>query len=639
MEGTEGDARTAGSSEVVSGHDGPDRTMIREAGPRAAWLVRGRATPWLLAAAVLAGLVVRWQIQSSGAFFVSDSFQQILIAESLQRGDGFSSGGSEHPDLCRPPLFSLLLAVAGALIGNTETAARALVLLSSALLVVPLFRMAGDLFGPAAALAVLPLGALSCLAASGARMLNTSVFALLMLWAAAACWRACRAESRWGLLIAGLLAGLAALTRPEGVVVGPVLAAFAAIPRRRWRSLLRSPRRVPPLAAPSLVLAGFVLAYAPYVAWASGHLGRFVPVPGAQYVSDMRLVSDRLGLRWVPGPFVPWAERSRSLLTADHSRLVLETYFLTGIFPDPDPAEIATKFGTSVKAPIAYWGGVLRRRLGIVLSNLKALPSEIRADHFAPMGVTLLAALGALAAMRDSRRRRGLAFVALMAVCSLAPIASHTESRFFFPPFAFALLIAANGWGSLGRVLARVRAPARVGLIGAGHLTIAAAVVLPGFQHEPDATRALARQALLRHVAAELVGRLPVGAVLAIQPQFPYWSHHPYRGLPIGGLQAALDFAHAQGASSLVIEGTRDLRLRPGLQSLTSDAVRFSSARTASASRRRRSAGVQPRARRSRPLIELARAPKVQVTMFVVKLLLCNSGVRLPLSRQKRARV
>jgi hypothetical protein len=59
--------------------------------------------------------------------------------------------------------------------------------------------------------------------------------------------------------------------------------------------------------------------------------------------------------------------------------------------------------------------------------------------------------------------------------------------------------------------------------------------------------------------------------VLAIQSNVPFWAGRPYRPIPVGPPSVVLDYARAQGAACLVLEGERDLARRPELEPLFED--------------------------------------------------------------------
>ncbi|HZN56265.1 MAG TPA: glycosyltransferase family 39 protein [Candidatus Polarisedimenticolaceae bacterium] len=536
-------------------------------------LVRGRAAALCVAAAVTVGIAARLYVLDRSPIFVSDTFQNLLLARSLWAGAGFQSGGAEHPDASRAVLFPSVVALVAPIAGDVEAAARWVVVLAGALSVVPLFMLARSMFGPRAALGALPLGAVSCLVAASDRLLATSLYVLLALTAAALAWRARSAGSLSGWVAPGFFAGLAALARPEGLAFPFAFALWSVLdggrPRRGFG------RRA---AGAGVVLAAALAVYAPYAAWSSARLGRFAPAPGIAYVQMERIVSDHLGLREIPSP-VAWTERARFMLTADHRALYLETAFLTGRFPAPDPESVPAgrelQTGAPITGPVSAapgWWNLVLRRWYILRSNILLLPRKAAWDHFLPPMVAALALIGLVFAPRTRRGRAAVGFLLLTTLAALSPVVSHLESRFYLVPFGLGTVLAAGGWAALGNALARShRGRLDAVLRVAAQAVVIAGIAISGLRHEPPQLPARARIDLLRREGAALSALLPTGPVLAIQPHLPYWAGHPYRPIPAASPSAILDYARSQGARGLALEGARDLEQRPDLEWLVRD--------------------------------------------------------------------
>jgi hypothetical protein len=553
--------------------------MTRPGGiPDARTLTRGRRAAVLLLAAVAAGVLLRLLLLSPDSSFSGDSFQYLLLADSLAAGNGYASGGSEHPDLSRPPLFPALAAAAAFISGDAPSGAHLVTVLCSALAVVPIFFLSRGIFGARAALASLPLAAFSCLAASAMRILPTAPYLLLFLSAAAVAWAA-REGRPWLFVAAGALAGGTALARSEGLALAPVLALWVLADRPGAR--LESPGRV---ARAALILAAATAIYAPYGIWASLRLDRIVLAPHIEYVAAMRRVSDRLGLRWVEKKWMPWQERARGLLTVDHTRTVLQVTFETGEIPEADPAEVAIALADVKPGEPADWRQLAWRRIRITAGNLVKLPYALKWGHFLPVVPVALGLAGLLVGL-GWRRGRGLGYVFLLTAGAVAPILSHVEGRFLYAPFALGLVVAAGGWGWLdGRLrgLAGNHSGAETGSRPGGfpgarwmarisiHLGLGAMVLASGIDHAlkvrfPPAILAVQLK------TATLMEEAPPGALMAVQPNLAYHAGRAYRMLPVGPPSTVLDYARASGASLVVMEGNRDLRLRPDLQELAGE--------------------------------------------------------------------
>jgi 4-amino-4-deoxy-L-arabinose transferase-like glycosyltransferase len=536
-------------------------------------LARGGPAAVLLIVAVVVGYGARVAVESSSPVFASDTFQSLLIARSLIEGRGFASGGAEHPDLSRSVLFPMSIAAVTAIVGNVEWAARAVVLLAGALLVVPLFFLARSAFGPSAALAALPLGALSCIVGASSRLLSTSLFVSLVMAGVALTWIASRRQSRFHWVAAGASMGLAALARPEGIGFPLVVAVWAMVHAGRGGS---HGRRVAAgrLQSAALVVGAFIAVYAPYVLWASWRLARFAPSPGIEYVQSERGVSDHLGLREISS-HVPWTSRARFMLTSDHTALYLDTYFRTGTFPAPDLDTVGRPLASDrpVAEVASPWRYVALRRWNIARGNLLRAPLKAAWAHFLPPVVVTLALVGLVAALWSPRGRQAMLLLALTSMASMTPLVSHIEDRFFYLPFAIVTMLASVGWGAALSVLAFV--PIRGVALRIVQLALSsvlvALVAVAGMNHEGNRADAIARAELLKREASNLTATLPHGAVLSIDPHFPFWAGRAYRPIPFATPQGIVDYARAQGATALVLEGTRDLAERPDLDWLQAD--------------------------------------------------------------------
>ena len=527
--------------------------MTDGARPRRRALVAG-----VLAVAV--GIAARAFWMPGPPPLIPDSYSYLLIARSLAAGEGYDTGGSQHPSLTRSPLYPLALAAASRVAPSVESAARALSLVLGALAAIPLALLARRLGGRPAAVAALALASVSCLVAAAGWGLPEPLYLLLFLAAAAATWSASRAPTPARAALAGLAAGLAALTRPEGIVwiaIAPVWL-LAGTPSRSasWKGRLAAA-----LCGAAVALAG----YAPYAVWVSRSLGRFEPAPGITYLRDMRTVSDVYGLRGGATPPKDWSERTRFVTDASHRELLLDAWFFDRRLVPPDPRFADVSRATERPDQSSLSLGAARRRRNILLGNLTRIPSALVQGHFLPVVPTLLGGVGLVSLLRR-RRYRPLAFLVVSFAGSLAPFASHVEERFLYAPFALGLAVAALGWGALHRSLRHhplSRAGVHAALLGATALSVA--------RHPFPDREARAEFDAQRRLGAELARLLPPGPVLAVRPAIPYWARHPYRPIPLGRPEDVLAFARAQGAVALVLETRDDSRRRPELAPLLSD--------------------------------------------------------------------
>jgi hypothetical protein len=354
------------------------------------------------------------------------------------------------------------------------------------------------------------------------------------------------------------------MTRSEGIVWPPLLAFWILVApaahRRPWG------RRLLVMAA---LVGGSLLAYIPYVGWAANHLGRVDFAPPITYLTQMRDLSDRLGLRWVEGAPVPWQQRAAGLLSADHKERILPERFSHSRRLEPDPAAINVEFADLQPGRDPAITSLLRRRLAIAAGNTAHLKTAVRYGHFAP-AILVLLSLAGLPLLIHPRHRHGSLFLLLVLAGSLAPVFSHVERRFLYVAFALTLLPAAAGWQALVHLAARAAGrwarPAQAA-VSAGLLLL---VLGAGLAHARVEQRPATEYELAKQAAAVLA-QGPAGAILAVQPALAYLAGRPFRLLPVATPAAILDYARSQGATQVVLEGSRDLSVRPALDPLSGD--------------------------------------------------------------------
>jgi len=151
-------------------------------------------------------------------------------------------------------------------------------------------------------------------------------------------------------------------------------------------------------------------------------------------------------------------------------------------------------------------------------------------------------------------------------------VISHVERRFLYVAFGLTLLPAAAGWQTLARLAARAagrRTRLAQAAVSAGLLLL---VLGAGVAHARVQQRPLAEYGLLRQAGAALAEG-PAGAILGVQPATSYLAGRSFRLLPVATPGAILDHARHQGATQLILEGNRDLSVRPAMEVLAGDSL------------------------------------------------------------------
>jgi 4-amino-4-deoxy-L-arabinose transferase-like glycosyltransferase len=209
---------------------------------------------------------------------VHDARDYDYHARSIARGEGYGLS-YELPTAFRPPGWSFLLAgvydVAGVARDGVDERlppARIVLAFIGTLAVALIGVIAAQLWGRREALAALALGAVYLpLILIGGALMSEPLFVVLMLGSLAAALQLRRSRHKLGwALVAGFVAGLAILTRANGLVLLLPLAvgAWDLRPRWTWRAL----------APPALLVVVALATVAPWTIRNAVELHSFVPV-------------------------------------------------------------------------------------------------------------------------------------------------------------------------------------------------------------------------------------------------------------------------------------------------------------------------------------------------------------------------
>lgn len=243
-------------------------------------MIRGRtfAIAVGLLLALTLGLRLGYVAITPDYTLVHDARNYDYHARSIALGEGYGLSFN-RPTAFRPPGYTFFLAgvydLAGVAREDADTRvvpARVAQAFVGTLAVALIGLLAAQLWGRREALAALALGAVYLpLILAGGALMSEPLFVVLMLGALAAAVQLRRSPHRWRwVLVAGLLGGLATLTRANGAVLLAPLAFAAWTARPRWS--LRA------LAAPAVLVAVAVVTVAPWTIRNAVELRAFVPV-------------------------------------------------------------------------------------------------------------------------------------------------------------------------------------------------------------------------------------------------------------------------------------------------------------------------------------------------------------------------
>lgn len=262
---------------------------------------------FILMAAIALGAVGYYRAQAGPGYPLDDSWIHLAYARNLADGAGFGVNPDEPTPGATSPLWVVLLSVGfflGAghatwpwLLGGLCLAASAFL---SARLVAALAGEAAGAVGPllcGATVAVLPPLVWSAAGGMEVPLFTALVLATLLIYSRSG------AASKRDAALWGTLAGLAALARPEGLLLAPLLAGIELVYRRA-----RALKTVPSAAVP------WALVYSPSVLFCLATSGR--AFPNTFYAKTTALVAGFPDLGFMGGVVSFLASVSPVTLTA-----------------------------------------------------------------------------------------------------------------------------------------------------------------------------------------------------------------------------------------------------------------------------------------------------------------------------------
>jgi 4-amino-4-deoxy-L-arabinose transferase-like glycosyltransferase len=206
--------------DVAAAPDAPRRIGVRARG-RAASSSPRRRRILLVVAALAVGFALRVAIATTDDAPATDETAYLRSGISLVEGHGFARNG--RPELHFPPFVPFLLGVSAEVFDDPHTGTVVLTCLASTALILPLTLLSRRLAGPTAAVATAWVAALAPGLSTTLTNRGAGSEAEYTLLAVSAVWLVVSGLDRGGtarllrLAGAGLLVGLAYLTRPEGL--------------------------------------------------------------------------------------------------------------------------------------------------------------------------------------------------------------------------------------------------------------------------------------------------------------------------------------------------------------------------------------------------------------------------------------
>lgn len=395
-----------------------------------------RRTLILLLLAALAVRLVWWALYID--IIENEGVEYARLAWNWFHGRGYVSiFGGNH--ILFPPLYPLLIGLTALVAGSEESAARLVSVIAGLAMVGAVYGLARRTFNDRVGVLAGGLAALHpLLVGLGASTYSEALYLGLYAHAALAAVRAFRERSgRWAAAC-GLLAGLAYLTRPEGVLLGlafgPLLLAAGLLARHGWRtSLLHA----------SLVGLLLLLVGGPY-AWYLSRIAGGFRWEGKSAINGFSVMRITQGLGY--------GEANR------------------GLGPNAEPEGPYLRFSDQhalLAHPPEGAPGVLATIMVAPVTRAKAIASRIRYARWlgSPL-ILFLIAVGLVGTVWwKSRLFEGLVLLAMGALPILALMTIQwIWSRYFMPLVPAGVLLAAAGADRIASGVAAVAV--RMGLKG-----------------------------------------------------------------------------------------------------------------------------------------------------------------------------
>jgi 4-amino-4-deoxy-L-arabinose transferase-like glycosyltransferase len=500
----------------------------------------------MVLAALLVGFALRVAIALTDDAPATDETAYLRSGSSLVEGDGYQREG--HPELHFPPFVPFLLGLAGEVTSDAHTGTVVLTCLSSTALIVTLAllgrRIAGPVGGIATAwVAALGPGLSTTLVNRGAG--SEAEYTLLVvtaLWlVVSAVDHAGRARA-WRVLGAGLLVGLAYLTRPEGLFIAlPLGVAVLVLAARRPGQPARLRRLdVQGLRTGAPLLAVFLV---PIVACI---------VPYAMYLHD-NTGQWQLSAKTQDASIEAWHAVARADREVRDS--VLYALDETGF----EFAAGRSSLATLARDDPAGYLGIVRTNVGALATSIASPVTNQRLSWLLlPLPLWGLAVFGAW-----HRRRSGV--VRLLLAVGALPVA--TALAFFVQP-RYLIVAVALATPLVGAAIAALstawRRPVMLAVVALLALSSVQAFHsgAAGWWHPSDHSD--------QREAGEWIAAntRPGDRVMTRSMVVDYYADRPTMAIPYASMSEILRYGRHYGARYLVVDWYTAVRLRPQLEPL-----------------------------------------------------------------------
>lgn len=208
-----------------------------------------------------------------------DGVGYALVGKNLFSGEGFSLRGG--PELIHPPFYPILIGLFWFFTGNLEYSGQMVSIIATALLVIPIYYLAKQMYGRKVALVCAGFTIVFPPLVYGSTEIRCEpLYTLLLISSVALSWQTLRSTNIFWAFLTGLMIGLAYLTHSMGIIFIPIFIVlllfsrfFVSRPTKKWI-----------LAKIVLLLVSFIIVSLPYWFFLHRHTGKWLISGNTAYI-------------------------------------------------------------------------------------------------------------------------------------------------------------------------------------------------------------------------------------------------------------------------------------------------------------------------------------------------------------------
>jgi 4-amino-4-deoxy-L-arabinose transferase-like glycosyltransferase len=500
---------------------------------------------WILVLLILASLVLRTAVLRVDRVVRYDEPDYLILGRNLFSGRGYAV--TDRPELHYAPLFPVVTGLLYPLTGDMKLNSDIAYVLFGTLTLLPFYGLAKRLFGTGIAVIATVWVCLYPMLTSAIPFWGTMLeplYLVLVFSALYAAWIAWEEQRLVAYLSAGVMLGLAYLTKPEAIAyLGLMIVLF--IVANLWRRTLFRPRTL--LGIVGTVLA-FALVISPYIAFLYQQTGRI-------------MITGKLGVTYVAGQGA--VENDPGLYDRALSQL--------------DEAGEEIIWFSMDRFKYDLWDIIRSDPAGFVQRtwrNINRLESTLFTRQVFPLHLLILLGIGWFGSPWSKERTIKELFLIAAVLPVLIFLPFHIELRYFAPALPILWLWAARGldafakWlnqtlGNLG-MATRWRSVLSTGMLALLSILLALffLVLQPQALQEGLSGMGTSRRSaglwLKEHASAD-------GLVMSRDTEVPFYAQRRWAPTPHEDYTTFITYVQKRGAAYVVVDEREVTVIRPQL--------------------------------------------------------------------------